>query len=123
MTEQKDRGEPQVESKGMTEAEVLQKMREATGRNDLEIAPETVLHGKRGEVITLGTKTIWNKTPDENGVYHGFAFWYAPAEGKEGRRWFKDFDNIIFRVDWAGVKKGEIIEEDEEEGQEVIADW
>ncbi|MFA5413513.1 MAG: hypothetical protein WC348_03160 [Patescibacteria group bacterium] len=123
MSEQRDREEPQVESQLMTEGKVIQKMHEVTGRSDLEICSETVLHGKQGEVKSLGTKTIWNKTPDENGIYHGFAFWYEPAEGKENRRWFKEFNNMIFRVDWTGVKKGETIEEDEEEGQEVIADW
>ena len=123
MSEQKDRGEPQVESQLMTEGKLIQKIREVTGHGGLEICPETVLRGERGEVTSLGTKTIWNETPDENGVYHGFAFWYQPAEEKENRRWFKEFNNIIFRVDWTGVKKGEVIEEDKEEGQEVIADW
>ena len=106
MSEQEERGgEPQVENK-MTEAEVLQKIREVTGRNDLEICPETVLLNKQGKVKSLGTKTIWNETPDENGVYHGVAFWYDPASGKDGRLHFKEFNNIIFRVDWTGVKKG-----------------
>ncbi len=124
MAEHKERGgESQVESALMIAEEVLQKMKKVTGRDDLEICPEVLLLDKEGKVRSLGTKTIWDKEPDEYGIYHGIAFWFEPAEGRENRREWKEFGNIIYSLNWSGVKKGDIIEEDEVEGGRILADW
>jgi len=123
MSEQKERGgESQVENKPMTEEEAIEKMKEITGIGYLEIDPIHTWHNEKGELMEIGTKTVWGD-PNEDGVYYGKAYFYQSAAVKSSRRKFKEFNNIIFRVDWSGIKKGTGFEESEEEGQEVIADW
>ncbi len=124
MSEQKERGSlEEAESRPMTKEEVLQKIQEISGIQNLEVEPTGLIYNDKGELIYLVTKTIWNEKPDEDGIYHGIAFWFDSAANKNSRSAFREFNNIIVKIDWKGKKKGEIIEEDEEEGEEVIADW